>query len=68
MPEYTFKKLNVDALASKEGGGSMGGLVRDETGACVGASMLSVQFPNEPILLRPLVIMPRHSTHSAGTF
>ncbi|KAF7824015.1 uncharacterized protein G2W53_022159 [Senna tora] len=51
MPEYTFKKLNVDALASKEGGGSMGGLVRDETGACVGASMLSVQFPNEPILL-----------------
>ncbi|KAF7845416.1 uncharacterized protein G2W53_002321 [Senna tora] len=55
-PEYPYKKLNVDATVCKDGGGSMGGLVRDETGVCLGAFMCSVLFPNEPVLLEAMAI------------
>ncbi|KAF7822133.1 uncharacterized protein G2W53_027588 [Senna tora] len=55
-PEYPYKKLNVDATVCKDGGGSMGGLVRDETGVCLGAFMCSALFPNEPVLLEAMAI------------
>ncbi|KAF7804806.1 uncharacterized protein G2W53_043917 [Senna tora] len=55
-PEYPYKKLNVDAVTNKEGGGAMGGVIRDETGVCVAVCMNSVQFPNEPILLEAMAI------------
>ncbi|KAF7842669.1 reverse transcriptase [Senna tora] len=55
-PEYPFKKLNVDAAACTEGGGALGGVLMDETGACVGVSIHCVQYPNEPSLLKALAI------------
>ncbi|KAF7826638.1 putative RNA-directed DNA polymerase [Senna tora] len=55
-PEYPYMKLNVDATASKEGGGSMGGILRDATGDCVAVYMHSVPFPNDPILLEAVAI------------
>ncbi|KAF7825156.1 putative RNA-directed DNA polymerase [Senna tora] len=55
-PEYPFTKLNVDATGSKEGGGSMGGILRDDTGNCVGAYMHSVLYPNDPTLLEAVAI------------
>ncbi|KAF7838775.1 uncharacterized protein G2W53_007257 [Senna tora] len=38
-PEYPYVKLNVDASTRREGGGCLGGLVRDATGCCLGAFM-----------------------------
>ncbi|KAF7836118.1 uncharacterized protein G2W53_010977 [Senna tora] len=55
-PEYSYRKLNVDATVCKDGGGSMGALVRDETGVCLGAFMCSVLFPHEPVLLEAMAI------------
>ncbi|KAF7801449.1 uncharacterized protein G2W53_040560 [Senna tora] len=55
-PEYPYTKLNVDASVINEGGGAMGGVLRDETGACVGVYTHSVHFPNEPVLLEAIAI------------
>ncbi|KAF7818150.1 retrotransposon protein, putative, unclassified [Senna tora] len=55
-PEYPFIKLNVDAVVIKDGGGSMGGLLRDETGSCRGAFMNTVSYPHEPTLLEAMAV------------
>ncbi|KAF7819821.1 uncharacterized protein G2W53_025276 [Senna tora] len=55
-PVYPYTKLNVDASATNEGGGVMGGILRDETVACVGVYTHSVQFPNDPVLLEAMAI------------
>ncbi|KAF7832615.1 cysteine desulfurase mitochondrial-like [Senna tora] len=55
-PEYPYTKLNVDATTCMDGGGSMGGLLRDETGDCVGVYVHSVSFPNDPALLEAISI------------
>ncbi|KAF7834811.1 ribonuclease H [Senna tora] len=55
-PVYPYTKLNVDASATNEGGGVMGGILRDETGACVGVYTHSVQFTNDLVLLEAMAI------------
>ncbi|KAF7802971.1 putative ribonuclease H-like domain, reverse transcriptase zinc-binding domain-containing protein [Senna tora] len=55
-PEYPYTKLNIDASIIKEGGGALGGILRDETGACVGAYTHFVQYPNDPLLLEAMAI------------
>ncbi|KAF7810842.1 uncharacterized protein G2W53_031818 [Senna tora] len=55
-PEYPFIKLNVDAAVIKDGGGSMGGLLRDEAGSCRGVFMNTVSYPHEPTLLEAMAV------------
>ncbi|KAF7815776.1 ribonuclease H [Senna tora] len=55
-PEYPFHKLNVDAPTMTEGGGVMGGLVRDGEGCILGVFMCAVYYPHDPILLEALAV------------
>ncbi|KAF7825258.1 putative RNA-directed DNA polymerase [Senna tora] len=55
-PEYPYTKLNIDASVIKDGGGALEGILRDETGACVGVYTHSVQYPNDPMLLEAMGI------------
>ncbi|KAF7822782.1 ribonuclease H [Senna tora] len=55
-PEHPLVKLNVDAAANRDGGGYLGGLVRDSEGCCLGAFMGSVHAPNDVVLLEALAI------------
>ncbi|KAF7815579.1 CHD3-type chromatin-remodeling factor PICKLE isoform X1 [Senna tora] len=55
-PEYPCVKLNVDAAASKEGGGTLGGVIRDAEGCCLGAFMGSVPCPNDPVILEAMAV------------
>ncbi|KAF7843717.1 pentatricopeptide repeat-containing protein [Senna tora] len=55
-PIHTFVKVNVDAAPKKEGGGVLGGLIRDADGVCLGAYMNSISFPNDPVKLEAMAV------------
>ncbi|KAF7823624.1 Zinc finger, CCHC-type [Senna tora] len=50
-PQRNWFKLNVDAATMSTGDGSIGGLIRDDRGACIAAFAMPVSFPNEPVIL-----------------
>ncbi|KAF7838748.1 Ribonuclease H-like domain containing protein [Senna tora] len=55
-PVRSFVKVNIDDVAMKDGGGVMGGLVRDDTGCCLGVFMNLVHYPNDPIKLEAMAV------------
>ncbi|KAF7809060.1 uncharacterized protein G2W53_035803 [Senna tora] len=55
-PEYPYVKLNVDASIRREGGGYLGGLVRDYTGSCLGAFMSHTRVPDDAVLLEAMAL------------
>ncbi|KAF7811328.1 putative ribonuclease H-like domain, reverse transcriptase zinc-binding domain-containing protein [Senna tora] len=55
-PVRSFVKVNIDAAAMKDGGGVLGGLVRDDIGCCLGVFMNLVHYPNEPIKLEAMAV------------
>ncbi|KAF7814531.1 uncharacterized protein G2W53_028500 [Senna tora] len=55
-PVYPYVKLNVDASVRREGGGYLGGLVRDTSGCCLGAFMSHTQAPDDAALLEAMAL------------
>ncbi|KAF7826721.1 ribonuclease H [Senna tora] len=55
-PTHLFVKVNVDAALKKEGGGVLGGLIRDEDGCCLGVYMNTISYPNDPIKLEAMAV------------
>ncbi|KAF7801572.1 putative RNA-directed DNA polymerase [Senna tora] len=55
-PASNFVKINVDAALKKDGGGVLGGLIRDEHSRCLGVFRNSVGYPNDPTKLEAMAV------------
>ncbi|KAF7831495.1 endoribonuclease Dicer-like protein 3-like [Senna tora] len=52
-----FVKLNVDAGSCSSGGGTISGLLRDETSMCLGAFAEKLSYPDDLVLLEARAMM-----------